>query len=69
MIELVNKKTGETFILPTPSNESPSIDTLPIGEPLTDEEIEKWFKFHMKKPSKLDKIWMNWKNLKKKTKI
>jgi hypothetical protein len=43
------KSTGETIVLPTPSgNKQTIIDTLPCGEPLTEEEIKEYFEFKKK---------------------
>lgn len=56
MLEIVNRKTGETIIFPTPEGGPVDIDTLPLGDPLTEEEMLKWFEFHKKKKSKLDKL-------------
>lgn len=40
------KSTGETIVLPTPSgNEQVSIDTLPGGEPLTEDQVKEYLEF------------------------
>jgi hypothetical protein len=49
MVIFTDIKTGERIILPTPDDKEVDIDTLPAGEPLTDEEVNEWFKFHNKK--------------------
>lgn len=46
---IVNKATGEKFTFPTPSGGEVSIDTLPAGEPLTEEEVNDYFNFHKKR--------------------
>jgi len=58
MIIIENKKTEENIILPTPTDEPIDIKKYPWikGDPLTNEEIKKWFLFHMKKKSKIPKM-------------
>jgi hypothetical protein len=57
MIILTLKSTGETVVLPTPSgNESPDIDTLPCGKPLTEEQIKKIFEIFRFEISK-KRLW------------
>jgi len=57
MVELQNKKTGEIIVFPTPSNEPVDIKRFPWlgGDILNDEEINKWFLFHLNKKSKIPK--------------
>lgn len=47
MLEIINKKTGETIIFPTPDHDkpAPNIDVLFEATPLTDEQIKEYFEF------------------------
>ena len=51
MIELVNKKIGEIFRLPTPDGKPCEIE----GLPLADKEIMEYFKKRMEMKSKIQK--------------
>ena len=45
MVIFTLKSTGETIVLPTPDGKPVDIETLPTGEPLSEEQIKEYLKF------------------------
>jgi hypothetical protein len=61
MFSFTLKETGETFVFPTPDGCPVSIDALPKGEPMTEEQIKEYLDFKKIK-NRGYKDYLKWKN-------